>query len=225
MAQPKDQWWRKNNLAEISLSVGEKELSSSLNMHHLHGIGSKSNFKIGYGLRFSTYFGQDKQYITAPARLTSGEEGPQVLFAENIEANFDTVQITYPQVNFCNLFIIIQYTFFKKIDLGFNIDAVGFSFGGKQDGGYYSSKNPTSSFTANQVAIPTFFNLLLVGDNDIGSLNSELFLRYRFSENWGVKAGFCYLFTEYTTENQLRLQNDRFRFKSSMALIGMSYKF
>lgn len=218
-------WYLTNNQAELALSGGDKEFSISLNVHHLHGMGKKKNFKLGYGLRASTYFGEDKNYVTAPAKLTSGETGPQAMFTENIEANFDTVYIKYPQVNMLNLFVIIEYTVFKKIDLGFNIDVIGFSFGGKQDGGYFSSKNPIALYTANQVASPTPLNLLLISDNDIGSLNSEFYIRYRFNDHWGIKGGFTFMFTEYTTENKLRLDNDRFRYKSGMGMLGLSYKF
>ncbi len=219
-------WYQTNNIAELSIAANGTEFSPSLNIQHLHGIGKKQNFKIGYGLRFSSYFGQDKEYTTAPAKLTSGEEGPQVLFSDFKKENIDTVFIKYPQVNSLNLFIVLQYTFFKKLDLGFNIDAIGFSFGGKHNGGYKLNESQASNpYLSNQQVVPTTLNLLLVSDNDIGSLNSELFLRYRFNSHWGMKGGFTFMFSEFTTENKLRLDNDRFRYKSSMAMLGVSYLF
>ncbi|MFN0047883.1 MAG: hypothetical protein ACKVOU_02030 [Cytophagales bacterium] len=236
---PQSPWWKQNNLAEFGASVGYYEFSLNVNAHHLHPIkiGKKSNLKIGYGLRFTSYFGDAKDYVTAPAKLTSGEEGPQVMYLDNIVENIDTVFIKYPQVYSTNLFFVIQYTFFNKLDLGFNIDLIGFSFSNASaDGGYKLSSlvdNPFDpikgdykySYDANQRALPTAFNLLLISDNDLGSLNSEFFLRYRFGKHWGIKGGYTFLFTEYQTENKLRLDNDRFRLKSSMALLGVTYSF
>jgi hypothetical protein len=76
-------------------------------------------------------------------------------------------------------------------------------------------------------AKPTSLNLLLVSDNDKGSLNSELFARYLIGEKWGIKGGVQFLFSEYTTDTELQQfpePNDRFRNKSLMFSAGVSYK-
>jgi len=54
---------------------------------------------------------------------------------------------------------------------------LGFSFGGKQTGSYING-NMGQTVTAK----PTSFNILLVGNNDQGSLNLEFYLRYFFKE-------------------------------------------
>ncbi len=76
-------------------------------------------------------------------------------------------------------------------------------------------------------AKPTSLNALLVGDNDIGSLNSELYVLYHASERLSVKAGLSYLFTEYTTDKKYitGIDNDRYRNKSMGAAIGIQYAF
>ncbi len=206
-------WYQTNNMAELSFATNGTQFSPTLSIQHLHGIGKKQNFKIGYGLRFGSYFSGKTDYSTAPAKLTDAE------------ANIDTVFISSPQVNSLNLFLVLQYTIFKKLDFGFNIDAVGFSFGGNQNGSYKLNKSQATSPSSNQIAAPTTLNLLLTGDNDIGSLNSEFFVRYRFNSHWGIKGGFTFLFTEFTTENKLRLDNDRFRNKTGLAMLGVTYLF
>jgi hypothetical protein len=64
---------------------------------------------------------------------------------------------------------------------------------------------------------------LLTSDNDIGSLNSEILVKYWFNPKWALKAGASFSFTEYTTANKLYLENDRFRNKSLQAMVGISY--
>jgi hypothetical protein len=69
----------------------------------------------------------------------------------------------------------------------------------------------------------TNLNLLLTGDYDIGSLNSELSLNIKITDNLLLRPGLSFLFTEYTTFNPLAFANDRFRKKSLMPMIGISY--
>ncbi|MDB4173578.1 hypothetical protein N9811_02090 [Bacteroidia bacterium] len=75
-------------------------------------------------------------------------------------------------------------------------------------------------------AKPTAYNVLLISDNDIGMLNSELTFPYEVSKKLSVNAGATFLFTEYTTNNKIAYNsdNDRFRYKSLMGLIGINYR-
>jgi len=210
-----------NNNFDLAVAVSSNQFSGALSWVKFHPVGKKKKFKIGYGLRFTSQSGKDLYYVTAPATLTSKQTGPQVLFSEIYYENIDSLFVTSAQNNLFNLSINLQYTFKEKLDLGFNIDAAGFSFGNKVSGRYYEYQ--TAGVTEFQSAKPTSYNLLLVSDNDIGALNSELYLRYWFKPKWGIRAGASFLFTEYTTDNKLRLDNDRWRNKSFMGMIGITY--
>jgi hypothetical protein len=205
--------YKYNNDFDFAL-MGSDQFALALSWSKFHSITKKKRFKIGYGVRFTSQFGSDLAYNTAPAKLTSGKTGLGVLFSENIPANIDTFQVGKSQNNALNISINLQYTFKNKFDLGFNIDAIGFSFGGKTSGVYSSYTSPLNGST--QSASPTSFNALLTSD-------SELYFRYWFKPNWAVRIGASFLFTEYTTENKLRLDNDRFRNKTLMGLIGVTY--
>ena len=76
-------------------------------------------------------------------------------------------------------------------------------------------------------ASPTPFNILLVSDNDRGSLNSEFYGKYLLNEKWAVKLGAQFLFTEYTTQTKVQQfpqANDRFRNKPLLLCVGVRYK-
>jgi hypothetical protein len=209
------------NFAEGTLAVGSSQGSLALSYFHDWKLGKSKKFGIGLGGRFTSYFGQNKYYTTAPARLTSGTTGPSAIFQDDIVANIDSLLVSSPQVNALNLFLNLDYPLTSKLWVGFNIDVIGFSFGGTRQTNYINGA--TGKITD---ASPTAFNLLLVSDNDLGSLNSEFYLKYFLNEKWALKAGGQFLFTEYTTATQVQTYpegNDRFRNKALMFSFGVSY--
>jgi len=81
--------------------------------------------------------------------------------------------------------------------------------------------------TAVENSKPTAFNVLLISDNDRGSLNSELYGKYYLNDTWGIKLGVQFLFTEYTTDTEVQQfpePNDRFRNKSLLLAFGIVCK-
>jgi hypothetical protein len=214
--------YKYNNNFDIALAAGNSQFSGAFSWVHFHGVGKKQKFKIGYGVRYTGYTANNRDYITAPAKITAGQTGPQVLFTAIDLTKYDTITFSKSQHHAVNISINLQYSFTKKLEVGFNIDAVGFSFGPQQNGNFVSSVRP-ANIPQNQQAKPTPFNLLLVSDNDIGTLNSELYARYWITDKIGVRAGLSFLFTEYTTTNKLTDNNDRWRNKSLLPMIGFTY--
>ena len=210
----------RNNSINIGAAIGSSQGAFTVSFIHDWRLGKKQKFVVGFGARSTSYFGANQYYTTAPAKLTSGSTGPGVLFKGNIEGNIDTFLIARPNVFAINTLINLGYHFNEKFSVGFNIDALGFSFGGEKKGNYingFQGQNTTSK--------PTAFNALLIGDNDRGSLNSELYAKYRLHDKWSLKAGLQFLFTEYTTETnvqQFPQPNDRFRNKSLLFTVGAS---
>ncbi|MDI9341654.1 MAG: hypothetical protein QM534_13875 [Sediminibacterium sp.] len=213
--------YKYNNNFDLALSSAGAQSSGALSWVKFHSITKKGRFKLGYGLRFTSQFGKDLNYTTAPAILTSKQTGPQVLFSETFPENIDTLVVPSSQNNALNISVNLQYTIKEKFDIGFNIDAIGVSFGGRTTGKYMAYQSTDKG--TQQSAKPTSYNLLLVSDNDIGMLNSELYFRYWFNQRWAIRAGATFLFTEYTTDKKLRLNNDRWRNKSLMGLVGITF--
>ncbi len=209
---------------ELTGSVGNKQGTAAFAYVYNRKLWKKKKVEAGLGVRFTSYFGKDKYFMTAPAKLTSGKSGPAVFFIENIKENIDSILVSSSQTNALNLSVNLGYNITKKFYAGFNIDAVGFTFGKTVSPQFISSNSSSNtSFTAS----PTAFNALLVSDNDRGTLNSELFFLYRVSNTIGIKAGYQFLFTEYTTSVNIQQKpepNDRFRNKVSAFSFGITYK-
>lgn len=212
------QWYSGGNLAG-----GQRQGTLAVWTGHDWNFGKAKKWGMGAGLRATAYLGNNHSYLTAPAKLTSGSTGPLVIFRDNIEANLDTLQLPTPRVVAVNVFVQLHYHLSSRITVGFNIDAIGFTLGRPTRGTYLNFPQGTAT-----PATPTRFNLLLISDNDLGSLNSELFVRYRWKGQWAVQAGVQFLFTEYTTSTpvqQFPEPNDRFRNKSLMGAAGVVYRF
>jgi len=217
------QAYKEKNVFGLTVNAGPGSFASALSWTHNHAVGKKQRFNIGYGLRFTNFIGSDLDYTTAPAKYTSGKSSIAALFSENIPANIDTVSFAKSQTYFLNTGIYLSYLlpYFKnRLEVGVNIDAIGFTFGPRQNAVY---KNNTVT------AKPTPFNLLLISDSDIGSLNSEWYVSFWATPKLAVKVGYQFLFSEYTTDTKIQQllnlneANDRFRYKSSMIMLGISY--
>lgn len=221
--------YRKNHAFDLALSGGTGKFSGALSWKHVGTLTKKiPNLKVGYGIRLTSFVAANKFYVTAPAKYTSPVQNLGTIFSETIDANIDTVTTPTANTNSINAAIYIEYKIAKRFDVGFNIDVIGFSFGGEKDFNIISS-----SFDPNQSPVqkgsPTRLNLLLTSDNDIGSLNSELFARYWLHDKLGVRAGLTFLFSEYRLSNDLsfdngRIVNDRYRYKAAMIMAGVTYK-
>lgn len=196
---------------ELGGAVGTSIGSISATGFKHWGIGSKKRFYIGTGLRFTSLFGSNVNFTTAPADLTSDAK------------NIDTLLALSPTVSSLNLMVSLGYKVSEKFDVGFNIDAIGISFGPTGTPSYIRNGKSVASS-----ASPTSPNILLVGDNDKGSLNSHLFVQYKLSDHLGLKVAYQFLFNELTTTSKIQTipsVNDRFRAKSTMVYVGLNYSF
>lgn len=199
------------NYASVTGAVGDSQGSGSLEYFHIWTLGKANRLQLGVGGRFTSYFGSNQYYTSAPASLA------------NDDAKVDSLLLQSPQSNSLNLAVNIGYRIATKFDVGFNIDVIGFSFGSEKSGSFLSETQGNLA-----TASPTSGNVLLVGNNDRGMLNSEFYLRYYLNDKWGIKGAFQYLFTEYTTDTKVQQQpesNDRFRNKASMFSLGITRTF
>lgn len=196
---------------DFTIGIGSSEMSFASGIFYNWTIGKKKKIFIGTGARLTAYTGKDKYFTSAPSNLASEINKTDTLFS------------TKTNIYALNALINLGYNFSPKFQIGFNIDLLGLSFGPESSYKFQGNGSQT-----NTIAKPTTFNLLLVGTNDKGSLNSELYVRYKFNQKFGMKIGYEHLFTELTTSTKIQTvpeQNDRFRRISDLLNIGASYHF
>ncbi len=216
---------RNNQFIDFAGTVGTNQGSVAGSFVYNWQLGEKRKFELGVGARFTSYFGTKKDFITAPAKLARSTTFPFVIvFAQQLEKNFDTLTVQRPFTNSLNLSGNLGYYFNSRWYGGINIDLIGVSFG-KKTNAVFTSNGETVTEPAAKVAP---FNLLLTGDNDRGSLNSEFFLKYKFNDQWSVRGIYQFLFSEYKTTTVQQIApdgtlNDRFRNKVNSFGLGVSY--
>jgi hypothetical protein len=221
--------YREQHYFDASVAIGNESFSGSVGWSHLHGIGKKKQrLKVGYGVRYTSFVAANKYYTTAPSKYTSSTQSLGTIFSETIQENIDTITTATAITHSFNLALHIQYTITTKFDIGCNIDLVGVSFGPSKQFNIISNVYDAGQEPVQQGS-PTTLNLLLTSDNDIGSLNSEFFVRYKLTPKISLRGGYAFLFSEYRTDKDLsfdngRIVNDRYRYKAPMGFIGVSFK-
>jgi len=216
-----------NQFADVSANGGKSQGTLALSYVYNWKLGKKKKWEAGLGLRLTSYSGTKRDFTTAPGRLARSTSIPFVIvFAGQETQNWDTLTVQRPFVSSFNLSANLGYALSRSWSLGFNIDVVGFSVGRRG-----SAILTSNGITSNEpLAKPAAFNLLLTGDNDLGSLNSEFFLRYTLTPQWGVKAVYQFYFAEYKTNTVKQTAPDgtivdRFRNKANLFGLGVSYHF
>lgn len=202
---------------DVSIATNADFASAeALSWYRIHPVALKKKFSLGYGLRFTAMQNNHQKFITAPAKVSEGN-----FFKKQNEAKLDSFFVPSSVIFSFNTMIYLHYQFNTKWSLSFNIDAFGLSFGKKVKGTFESYS--LGQMPSQQSAKVTPFNALLTGDYDWGSLNSEFSVNYKFKNNWVLRPGITFLFAEYTTDNNLAFNNNRFRKKTLLPMIGLSY--
>lgn len=179
-----------------------------------------SKFFLGTGVRLTSQWSNGQTFKTAPAELTRGEEGLGAIFRQEKKSNIDELTLGQSHITSLNILFQALYQFDEMWALGFNIDVIGFSYGERRNG-RYNPRSEDGQWPQKVSARPTEFNLLLGDDSDLGSINSELYVLRKVSDKWAAKLGVVHAFTEYTTSQKLRKDNDRFRKKNYLPTFGM----
>jgi hypothetical protein len=141
--------------------------------------------RLGLGARFNAYLvAGGAEYSGGGAKLTVSDSG---------------------QAFSLNAFAQARVLLFNGLELGANIDIIGYGFGSSAQASYElmgsSGSQPTSV---------SHLDLLELGSGDRGQLDSEFFIGYRF-RNVGIRAGYTHFSLERTTAQPLPSGTDRFR--------------
>ncbi len=216
----KNSFWQ----ADASLQFGKNNLVVSEQLSFNWYVGKKQKLFLGAGLRMNSFFGSNANFTTADATLSRGKTGLGAFFSPKKNETIDTVTIGSSSAFSLNLGFYAGYAINENWTVGANIDLLGFSVGANANGNYIS--NGVSTPTK---AKPSNGNVLLVGDNDLGSLNSQFYVRYRFNAHWSATLSAGIMHTEVLTENKVQningISNDRFRNEVMNFGVGVGYRF
>lgn len=226
--------------ADMGYAFRKDHYNPSLTYYQLLNIGERRLISLGWTAKLGAFYGDNLNYITAPARLSRGETGFGALSAPLINENIDTVRFDWVSTTALNLGVRAQVNL-GIVQLGASADLVGIGFGGRRTGRYISSNgefisgqdadgepiiSPFSQNIYQQATVPRF-NLQLLGDNSYGTLSTEVYGRVRLGQRLLLKAGAQWLMTEVRTDAVNLVDNNR-RFRNTsgtMVYLGLTFPF
>lgn len=168
---------------------------------------SGSGVNLSAGWKVWSWFDNQLQ-VTTGVRVGFWTSGP--VEAKNISG--DAVKIKgRVRVGSANLLIGAEGQITSAFSAGFNIDLVGASLG------EWNPENATEN------ASVTPLNLLLGGNPDLGTLNSEFWLGWTINDRWMIRGGLNHHFTESRTRNTFA-QADRFRVIENPVFLAIRWK-
>ena len=211
---------RLNAGVDIGAGFKSHQLAPSIAYYQLLNVGEKKLLSVGYAVKFGTFYAQNLAYTTAPNR-----------------ADVDTVSFANVSMTNLNLGLRAEVNL-GPVTLGATADVLGFGFGRNRTGRYQSSAGkfiiPSSAgkdslltfqgTNASQSASPTNVNLRLFGDNNIGTLSSEIYARLKFNQQIGLKVGYQWLTTEMSVRNRdVVADNNRFRNRTNYPYVALTF--
>ncbi len=182
----------------------DNHLSASFG--HKWYCDSHPNVYFSLGWRNSLLSGNQSDYYSAPPEYWSDK------------TKRDTLSVSNPLHFNSTIFASAAITFFSRLEMGFNIDLIGLTYGPKKSSNY----NPNSN--AVDVSSSTLGpSLLLSGSRDIGMLKSEFYSGFQVTNKWMIRGGMSSFVAEYKTEDELQQGNSRFRNMEFMPFLAVRY--
>ncbi|MFN4972811.1 MAG: hypothetical protein ACK45I_00695 [Bacteroidota bacterium] len=202
-----------DNFYNVGFSSLGNRNTISVSWQHMHILDGKDKaLKIGYGIRYSSFFGAYGDFTSA---LSSFGTTPD---------DIDTVAFENYRIHSLNLSFYASFAITKRLEVELNIDAFGLAYSNPIDGYYNTLKRKlyTGEGLFQRAQAPRY-NVLLGGANDRGSLNSELVIRYWFRRKMGFKVGIAHMANEMVTDNKLYNGVNRFKITPTMIAVGFTY--
>lgn len=198
---------------DIGLGIQKNTTNPSLIYYELKSITRSNTILVGWTARLSSFYGQDLNYYTAPARLTRS-------------AAIDTVSLNHLAQTSLNVGVRAEWNL-GRLQFGASVDLLGFTFLGRSRIGQIHSSTGLFSqpdslgqdqqrpFTGSDVfqsVSPTRLNVNWWGDHERGMLTTEVYARIYLRPNIALKLGYHWLSTEITLANRdIVADNARFR--------------
>jgi hypothetical protein len=194
---------------ELDLSAGLASGAVTTALAETSAFGLfDGRLRLGAGPRLFGFFGgSDLSFTTADPDLISAGR-VNTLTASSVR-NFAL-----------NLALSARVRIVAGLELGANIDVIGVGFGPSR-----TATSTTGAFQGPQTASPASFNLLALGQNDQGTLDSEFYAAWWFDDRLAVRAGASHVGTELVTSQKLDDGNDRFKRSTTLIFLAVSYRF
>ncbi len=210
---------------DVGVGFQNNAINPSFTYYELKSLTRNDVVLVGWTARLSSFYGQNLNYYTAPARLTRMEL-------------IDTVSFSRLAQTSLNLGVRAEWNL-GRFQLGASVDLLGFTFLGRSRiGQVYSStglfnqpdslgqdrQRPFQGPDVFQRASPTRLNVKLWGNRERGMLTTEVYARIYVVPKVALKLGYQWLSTEITLNNRdLVADNARFRNRAGLSYLAVTF--
>ncbi len=183
--------------------AGKNVAAISFNTTVEKGFGEQKNFRLQAGIRFNQFVSETDNYANSTCNC-------ELYLLNQYQADASL-----------NLMLGANY-YHNRLFAGFNIDLVGIKLYENPNGDIYQRNNDGSYYTSR--VITGKLNVLKVGYNDEGFLNSEFYLGYRLGNHWSIRGGLAHIYVQYSPATNKDKITDAEKFYN-LGILGFSYKF
>lgn len=224
---------------DVGMAYAKNNYHPSIAYYQLINADERKLFAFGWTMRLGAFYGDNLNYYTAPARLTRGKTGFGALSGPLINGNIDTVRFDYVTMTALSVGVRAQVNL-GRVELGVSADLLGLTLGRRRTARYRSSTGlfttvrsksgrdsinaPFQGANVSQRAYPSRLNVRLLGDNDRGTLSTEVYARVHVNQRFALKGGYQWLTTEVTVQNRdIVANNNRFRNRAGLAYLALTF--
>ncbi|QJW91321.1 hypothetical protein HNV11_19030 [Spirosoma taeanense] len=217
---------------DLGMAYSNDHYNPSIAYYQLLNVGERKLFSLGWTMRLGAFYGDNLNFYTAPARLTRGKTGFAALSSPLLVQNIDTVRYDYVTMTSLNVGLRAQINL-GRVEFGASADLLGLTLGKWRTGRYRSSTGairidslttrPFEGSNVFQRSHPSRVNVRLLGDNDLGTLSTEVYARFHLTQRFALKAGYQWLTTETTmARRDVIADNNRFRHRAGLYYLALT---
>lgn len=205
-------YFKYNHYIDLNFSSNFEVYNINKTWYRLHTINenkrrkksgslfNSNRFHLGYGARGGAMFGNDMQIPT----YNNKNEKIDINMGETIYAN-------------AGIYGLLDFS--PNVAFGFNSDIIGFSVGAQRYARFNDDNNKPSALADIEVS-PSNFNLIAHS----GTINSNFFFLFWFTEKLYLKVGYNLLSTEYQYRNLINPDLNRdFYNHTHLPMVSLGY--
>jgi hypothetical protein len=191
---------------EWAIGAASDRFTGAFSFSNHHGIALNQRIRIGYGVRYSFFTGNDLRFRTSDRDDLNG-------------APTEHAVVGKPVIHALNLVVHASSRILGRAELGFNIDVIGVGFGPDR------RLVPEGAMSPAQQGSPTSLNLLRGSARDRGTLNSEFYLGWLLTDHFLLRGGLSHFVAEYGTDEAFPGGSTRLRVDGNLPFIALGYRF
>ncbi len=210
-----------DKVLNLKLLYGTRRYGLHLDYSKTWKLDKQKKWFLGFGLQATSFLCKQQLYETAPTKIIKNSKSLLAAAFPTVDEKLDTFHVASGAILMANFYINVMHRINYHHEIGIALDLGGITLGLPVEG--YIQSSLINGGGVSDKALPTFFNYILLGSNNHGSLLYHLYYQYWLNDKLGLACSVNYLYTEYRTHDALVFDNRRYRNTSISFMAGICY--